>query len=283
MSLVQSTSVAGYTRIEVEPVTPTLGACVRGVDLSRLDDATWAELEHAFAVHGVLFFRDQDLQPGDLEAVGRRLGPLHVHPAAPTVEGHPHVMRIHADATSVTANGSWWHTDVSCDAEPPMATVLYVHTLPSVGGDTVFASQQAAYDALSPAFRTMVDGLTARHESRHIYEGRYGTDEKLSRDGVFPSAVHPVVRTHPVTGRRGLYVNRSFTTKVVELSEVESRAVLDALYWYAENERFQCRFRWEQGSVAMWDNRSLQHLAIWDYFPETRSGWRVSVVGERPV
>lgn len=271
------------TTIAVEPATPTVGAYVRGVDLTRLDDQVWTVIEQAFAAYGVLFFRDQDLRPEDLESVGRRLGSLHTHPAAPTVEGHPHVMRIHADAASKTANGSWWHTDVSCDTEPPMATVLYMHTLPPVGGDTVFACQRAAYDALSPAFQVLVDRLSARHESRHIYEGRYGTDEKLSRDGVFPSAVHPVVRTHPVTGRRGLYVNRSFTTKIIELSEVESRAVLDALYWYAENERFQCRFKWEQGSVAMWDNRSLQHLAIWDYFPQTRSGWRVSVVGERPV
>jgi taurine dioxygenase len=276
--------VAGdYSLIEVEPVTPTVGAYVTGVDLARLDDATWAEIERAFARYSVLFFRDQDLTPEQLEAVGRRLGPLHKHPAAPTLDGHPHVMRIHADETSKHVAGSWWHTDVSCDELPPLATVLYMRALPPVGGDTVFSSQYAAYEALSPGFQALLEGLTARHESRHIYEGRYGTDEELSRDGAYPSAVHPVVRTHPVTGRKALFVNRVFTTWIVELQEVESRAVLDALYWYAEHAMFQCRFRWEPDAVALWDNRAVQHLAVWDYFPQVRSGWRVSVVGDRPV
>jgi taurine dioxygenase len=286
MSLLQErtpASVDGYERIDVEPLTPTVGAYVRGVDLGNLDDQTWDEVQRAFANHSVLFFRGQQLTADQLEDVGRRLGPLHLHPAAPTLEGHPHVMRIHADENSKVVAGSWWHTDVSCDERPPLATMLYMHTLPPVGGDTLFSSQYAAYEALSPAFQQLVEGLTARHESRHIYEGRYGSDEKLSRDGAFPSAVHPVTRTHPVTGRKALFVNRVFTTKIVELQEVESRSVLDTLYWFAEHATFQCRFRWEKNSVAMWDNRALQHLAIWDYFPQVRSGWRVSIVGERPA
>lgn len=286
MSLLQertTASLEGYRRITVEPVTPTVGAYVRGADLGRLDEETWAEVERAFAAHSVLFFRDQDLTPEQLQDVGRRLGPLHTHPAAPSLEGHPEVMLIHADENSTQVAGSWWHTDVSCDERPPMATLLYLHTVPPCGGDTLFSSQYAAYEALSPAMQGLVEGLTARHESRHIYEGRYGSDEKLSRDGAFPSAIHPVVRTHPVTGRKALFVNRVFTTKIVELQEAESRGVLDALIWFAEHSTFQCRFRWEKNSLAMWDNRSLQHLAIWDYFPQVRSGWRVSVLGERPV
>lgn len=286
MSLLQertAPNTADYTRIQVEPATPTVGAYVRGVDLTAVDEQAWSEIARAFDAHSVLFFRDQQLTPEALESLGCRLGPLHRHPAAPTLEDHPEVMLIHADERSKAVAGSWWHTDVSCDELPPLATVLYMHTVPPVGGDTLFGSQYAAYEALSPAMRTLVDGLTARHESRHVYQGRYGSDEKLSRDGEFPSAVHPVVRTHPVTGRKALFVNRVFTTKILELGEVESRSVLDALYWYAEHASFQCRFRWEKGSLAMWDNRCLQHLAIWDYFPAVRSGWRVSVIGERPV
>jgi len=269
--------------ITVDPLTPTIGAEVRGVDLATVDDATWKEVEDAFALYQVLFFRDQELTPEQQLALGRRFGELHVHPAAPSLPGHPEVMIIHADERSKTVAGNGWHTDVSCDERPPTVTILHMEQVPPTGGDTLFASMYAAYDALSDAMKAFLAPLSALHESTHVYTGRYGTKAEDSRDGVFPSAVHPVVRTHPVTGRKALYVNRAFTTRIMNLTRPESRALLDFLFAHQENVEFQCRFRWAPNSVAMWDNRCVQHFAVWDYHPHVRHGHRVSVLGERPA
>ena len=269
-------------KLTVEPLTPTIGAEVGGVDLGALDDETWAEIEEAFARHLVLFFHDQPITPEAQLALGRRLGELHVHPAAPSLPDHPEVMLIHADERSKVVAGNGWHSDVSCDERPPMVTILRMETVPPSGGDTLFASMYAAWERLSPPMQEFLLPLTARHESTHVYAGRYGKTEAESRDGSFPTAVHPVVRTHPVTGRKALYVNRGFTTRIVGLAPAESRAVLDFLFAHQENVEFQCRFRWRPNSIAMWDNRCAQHFAVWDYYPNVRHGFRVSVVGERP-
>ncbi len=271
-----------YRRITVDPTTPIIGAEVTGVDLGAVDDETWTEIEHAFSDHLVVFFRDQHLTPERHMALGRRLGELHVHPAAPSLAGYPEVMVIHADERSKVVAGNGWHTDVSCDERPPLGTILYLTRTPSSGGDTMFASMYAAYDDLSDTMKAFLAPLQAEHASRHVYAGRYGSKEGDSRDGSFPEAIHPVVRTHPVTGRRALYVNRAFTTRILGLSATESRALLDLLFAHQENPKYQCRFRWQPNSVAMWDNRCAQHFAIWDYFPEVRSGVRVSVIGDRP-
>ena len=276
--------VATRTRITVEPMGPVLGAEVTGVDLSSVDDDTWAEIERAWADHAVLFFRDQDLSPEAHEALGRRIGDLHVHPAAPTVPGHPNVMIIHADERSKVVAGNGWHTDVSCDERPPAATILHLPTVPDLGGDTLFISTEAAYEALPDERKELLADKVALHESAHVYQGRYGTNEHDARDGEFPSAEHPVVRTHPVTGRRALYVNRAFTTRIVGMEERESRRLLRELCDHIEHRpEFQIRFRWSPGAVALWDNRNTQHYAVWDYFPNVRSGHRVSILGERPV
>jgi taurine dioxygenase len=270
--------------LTVTPLTPTLGAEVEGVDLATVDDATWNEISQLWADHAVLFFRDQDLPPAAHEALGRRIGELHVHPAAPAVEGHPSVMIIHADQNSKVVAGNGWHTDVSCDERPPSATILHLPTIPDLGGDTLFLSTEAAYDALSTAMKDFLADKVAVHESAHVYRGRYGSKESDARDGEFPSAVHPIIRTHPVTGRKAIYVNRSFTTRIKGLSPHESRVILTMLCDHIEQRpEFQCRFTWTAGAVAMWDNRCTQHYAVWDYFPNVRSGRRVSVVGERPV
>jgi len=268
--------------VTVVPATPTLGAYVEGVDLAQLDDPTWATVEQAFAAHSVLFFRDQDLSPDAHEALGRRLGELHVHPSAPALDGHPNVMIIHADENSRVVAGNGWHTDVSCDERPPMATILHLTTVPPSGGDTLFTSTTAAWEALSPAMQSFLRDKQAVHESAHIYAGRYGSRESESRDGVYPSSVHPIARTHPVTGETALYVNRAFTTRIDGLEPAESNALLQFLYTHLESVDFQVRFSWEPGSVAMWDNRVTQHYAVWDYFPHVRHGHRVSIVGERP-
>ena len=273
---------AGFRRITVDRVTPVIGAEIGGVDLASVDEETWSEIQRAFADHLVLFFRDQHLSPEAHMALGRRFGELHVHPAAPSLPDHPEVMIIHADERSKVVPGDGWHTDVSCDERPPLGTILYLKEMPPTGGDTLFASMYAAYDELSEPMKRFLDPLHAKHESRHHYAGRYETAEEDSRDGAYPEAVHPVVRTHPVTGRRALYVNRTFTTRILELSGLESRGLLDTLFAHQEDPRYQCRFRWRPHSVAIWDNRCTQHYAVWDYFPEVRHGLRVSVVGERP-
>src|SRR5947209_6599715 len=180
--LTASTPVATYTRLEVEPLTPVIGAEVHGVDLADVDDRTWDEVIQAWAHHQVLFFRDQVLSPERQKALGSRLGPLHVHPAAASLDGHPEVMIIHADERSKVVAGNGWHTDVSCDERPPMATILRMEAVPPAGGDTLFASMHAAYEALSDIMKAFLDPLHARHESAHVYAGRYGSREADSRD-----------------------------------------------------------------------------------------------------
>ena len=269
-------------RFDISPVTPAIGAEVSGVDLARpLDDETFRALRDVWLDRLVLFFRDQALDPASLQRLGRRFGPLHVHPQG-DVEGREGVLRIHADRDSKTYSGRRWHADVTCDAEPPLASILHIHEAPAAGGDTLFANMYAAYEALSEPVRRLLDGLEATHASEHNYAGYYGTRPEDTRDGGYPSAVHPVVAVHPATGRKAIYVNEIFTTRIVGLEPEESRTLLDFLYRHIAQPRFQCRFRWRSDSVAMWDNRAAQHMALFDYWPETRSGHRVTIGGERP-
>lgn len=267
-----------HRRIEVEPLTPGIGAIVHGIDLgSRLDDDLVEEIHDAWMQHLVLFMRDQHMSPTQHLAFGRRFGNLHIHPAAPYAHGDPALMVIHTDKDSRRNNGGGWHSDVSADEEPPLGSILHLHEVPPHGGDTLFANMYAAYEALSEPIRGLLDGLTARHESD--YAGYYG-DHPPQRE--YPRASHPVVRTHPVTGRRALYVNAGFTRRIEGLRPSESAALLGFLFEHVKNPAFQCRFRWEPYSLAMWDNRCVQHMAVWDYYPETRSGFRVTVKGDRP-
>jgi taurine dioxygenase len=268
--------------IEVKKVTPHCGAEIHGVDLARpLDDATFAEIEKALVEHTVIFFRDQTLTPEQHKALGRRFGELHIHPAYPDLlPGHPEIMIIRADETSKRIAGEAWHSDVSCDPEPPLGTILHMHELPPVGGDTLFASMYAAYEALSPPMKRFLEGMTALHDGEQAYRGRY---EGVKDDGkAFPKSEHPVIRTHPVSGRKVLFVNRTFTTRIVQLAKHESDAVLDLLYRHIETPEFQCRFQWRLGSIAFWDNRCAQHHAMWDYYPHRRRGLRVTIKGDRP-
>jgi len=228
----------------------------------------------------VIFFRDQHLTPEQHKAFGRLFGDLAVHPAAPALlAGHPEILVIHADEKSKHVAGESWHSDVSCDPEPPMGSILYMHELPPVGGDTLFASMYAAYEALSDPMKRWLEGMTAIHRGEHVYRGRYGVADAGKQ---FPEAEHPVIRTHPVSGRKALFVNRTFTTRIPQLRRHESDAVLRMLYEHIETPEFQCRFRWQVDSIAFWDNRCAQHHAMWDYFPQRRHGHRVTVKGDRP-
>jgi taurine dioxygenase len=267
--------------LTVKRLSPIIGAEIHGVDLSQpLDDDTFQMVHDAWMEHQVIFFRDQHLTVEQHKAFGRRFGELHVHPAAPRlVEGHPEILVIHADEHSKRVAGHGWHSDVSCAPEPPMGSMLYLHEVPEAGGDTMFASMYAAYEALSDRMKHFLNGLTAVHASEHVYRGRYGVPDDQKQ---FPSAEHPVVRTHPVTGRQALFVNSGFTTHIKELPPKESRAVLDFLFEHIRTPEFHCRFKWENNSMACWDNRCVQHHALWDYYPQVRHGHRVTVQGDRP-
>jgi taurine dioxygenase len=274
---------APYEAITVDKLTPIIGAEIGGVDLAKpLGNRALDEIHRALAENLVIFFRDQHITAEQHLAFGRLFGELHIHPAAPSVAGHPELMIIHADKDSPRANGEGWHSDVSCDAEPPMGSILYIRECPPVGGDTLFASMYAAYESLSERMKAYLEGLTAVHDGEPVYRGtyaNYGVADKPS----YPRAEHPVVRTHPVTGRKALYVNRGFTQYLVGVPRDESEAVLRYLYAHAENDLFQCRFKWRENSIAFWDNRCVQHRAMWDYWPATRAGHRVTIKGETPV
>ena len=271
-----------YDAITVEKLTPVIGAEIGGVDLSRpLGNRALEEIHRALAENLVIFFRDQHMSEDQHLAFGRSFGDLHIHPAAPSAPGLPEMMIIHTDEKSPRANGEGWHSDVSCDPEPPMGSILYIKTCPPMGGDTLFASMYAAYEALSDRMKAYLEGLTAIHDGEG-YRGQYanfGVKEKES----YPRAEHPIIRTHPVTGKKALYVNRGFTRHIVGISSDESDGILRYLYDHAENPLFQCRFRWRESSVAFWDNRCVQHRAMWDYWPHARSGYRVTIRGDRPV
>jgi len=267
---------------ELVKVTPHCGAEVRGLDLSQpLTQPTVDGLVRALGEHCVLFFHDQQMTPEQQKAFGRRFGELHLHPAWPRlIAGHPEIMEIYADAHTKRIAGEDWHSDVSCDPEPPLGTILQMLEVPEVGGDTLFASMYAAWDALSAPMKTMLAGMTALHDGEATYRGRY--EGAVEEGKVYPRSVHPVARTHPVTGRKALFVNRIFTSRIQELTKPESDAVLAMLFSHIEQPEFQCRFKWSVGSVAFWDNRCVQHHALWDYYPQRRRGMRVTIRGDKP-
>jgi taurine dioxygenase len=271
--------------ITITPITPILGAEVHGVHLSEgVDDETFAILHEAFLDHGVLVFREQGEMAPDVHVeFARRLGPLHEHPAAPAEHENPAVFLIRTHRGSPISNGNGWHSDVSCDELPPSATMLQVRVLPEGGGgDTLFADMEAAYATLEAGLRRRLCGLSALHASEHIYKGRYA-DRGAEDEGItYPEAVHPVVRSHPETGRRSLFVNPSFTVGIEGLGRAESDGLLSDLHAHCARPEIQIRLRWNRNDVALWDNRRVQHFAIWDYWPDERSGHRVTVQGDRP-
>lgn len=274
--------------ITVEPVSGAVGAVVRGVDLSEpLDDATVAEIRRAFLDCHVLFFRDQELSPEAQMRLGRYFGELDTHPFVEGMDEHPEVIEIITEPDDLLNFGGGWHTDVTFLEEPDLGSIVYAVEVPEFGGDTLFANQHAAYDALSDTMKGLLEQLVGRHSAGPQYaRGGYST---LSRSMKTKSAEHadgvvnhPLVRTHPETGRKALYVNRAFTVGIEGMRMDESVALLQFLNDHAVREPFTCRFRWAPGSVAMWDNRSVQHYALYDYRGQRRYMRRVTIKGDRP-
>jgi taurine dioxygenase len=251
---------------DVRPLTGSLGAEVTGVDLVDLDDAQWAQIVDLWHEHLVLFFPGQHLDPDAHVRLGRRLGEPEIHPFIPKLDdAHQEIVVIAGDRGYVDI----WHSDVTFSPTPPMASILHMVTLPPRGGDTIWSNQYDAYDALSEPMRAFLDGLTAVHTATV-----FGHPENEAR--------HPIVRVHPATGKRALYVNRSFTSHIPELSRPESAALLEFLYSWCEQPNFQCRYSWDVGTVAIWDNRCTQHFAVSDY-EGMRAIQRVTIIGDVPV
>ncbi|MBO3741337.1 TauD/TfdA dioxygenase family protein [Actinoplanes flavus] len=254
------------TAFEVTPLTGALGATVRGLRLAEITDEDFAELRRLLLQHLVLFLPDQqDWAPESRVAFGRRFGELEVHPYLPHLDGHPEIQIIDSEQDGKIPI---WHTDMTYSPNPPVGSVLQIIRTPGHGGDTMWSNQYLAYESLSAPLRDLLDGLTAIH-AIHI-------------PGLDSRAEHPVVRTHPETGRRALFVNRAHTSHIVQLSRNESDALLQYLTEFATSPQFTCRYRWTAGDVAIWDNRVTQHYAVDDY-AQKRTGLRVVVLGDDPT
>lgn len=292
-----------YKLIGVRPVNPSIGAEITGVDLSQeISPELFAEIRTALHEHHVICFRDQKLSNEDHKRFGRMFGKLHSHPihaakataraagdeaavAALSLYGagdDPEILEIRADEMSKNVAGEGWHTDVTCDAEPPMGSMLYITEPPAGGGgNTMFLNQHLAYETLSPAVKDFLQGLTAIHHGAKPYTGFY---DVKAPEGGWPQNEHPIVVRHPETGRKLLFVNTGFTVRIPQLAPHESNAVLNMLFAHcASMPELQCRFDWTPNMLTFWDNRCTQHHAVWDYYPNRRCGQRVSIIGSRPA
>ena len=263
---------AAYHAIAVTPVSPHIGAEIGAVDLTRpLSDAQVAELRAAFVQYQVLFFRDQQISFDDHVRLARYFGEPGRHAGKTTISQgteNPYVRKFHYDEHSDVISGEHFHSDQSCAPAPPPASILYLHTIPpDGGGDTQFASMYTAYDTLTPRMKAYLEGLTATHDGTRVFGA--GT----------PVSVHPVVIRHPESGRKALYVNTDFTARINDLPPLEGERILRFLIDHSANPQWTYRFRWRPHSIAMWDNRCVQHQAIWDYWPHVRSGFRVQLEG----
>ena len=271
---------------DIVPAEPAIGAFVHGVDLSRpLSPETVEALKDAHAEFGVLFFRDQVLSPEQHVALARAMGEINVNRFFTPVPGHPQIAEVRKEPEQVTNIGGGWHTDHSYDRIPALGSMLYAREVPPVGGDTLFASMYGAYDALSAGMKEMLRTLRAVHSSRHVFgaqaerpadlSGRLGNPAAATQD-----AVHPVVITHPRSGRQALYVNPGFTVRFDGWTAAESAPLLEFLYRHAARPEFTCRFSWAPGSLAFWDNRCTWHFAVNDYQGERRLLHRITLEGE---
>ena len=272
-----------YQAIEVEPVAAALGAEVRGVDLARpLDEPTHKELVEAWMQYQVLFFRDQPLSTQQHKDFAARFGALHVHPVLQPLkdQGHPEIVVLE-NTPERPYLAQAWHSDVTFEQEPPMGSVLRAIEVPPYGCDTMWASMYAAYEALSDTMQRLLSGLEAIHD-----EGFFRMLAKPEQRKKFeeaPKTVHPVIRTHPVTGRPGIFVNSGFTRSIRGMKPAESQTLLRFLFRHVGSPEFTCRFRWRQDSVAMWDNRCTQHMVVPDNPTAYRHMQRVTLQGDRPI
>lgn len=273
----------------VTPVSTAVGAEISGVDLSRpLLDADLRTIRQALLDHGVIFFRDQNLTPEQHIAFAERFGPINVNRFFQHVPGYPQIAEVRKEPEQKINVGGGWHTDHSYDQIPALGSILLARELPALGGDTLFANMARAYETLSDGLKKTLEGLQALHSSRHVFghkaavntsevadvNGRVGNPDAATQD-----SIHPVVLTHPESGKKILYVNPGFTVKFAGWTKEESTPLLNFLYKHAMRPEFSYRFQWREGSIAFWDNRSTWHLAINDYHGARRLMHRITVEG----
>ena len=281
--------MAEYQRITVAPVAASLGAEVGGVDLSQeLDEETIAEIRRALLENLVIFFRGQQWTPEQQLAFAKRFGELGTHDQVKGMDDYPFIIEVRKEPADTRNFGGAWHGDVTYLPEPPLGSILYALEVPEVGGDTLWANQYLAYETLSDGMRAMLDPLITMHTPAKIY-GLYSQDwSKDSSVRTAPSEAaeyeteHPLIRTHPETGRKMLFVSGLFTPRFKDMTEEESAPLIDFLMEQATREEFTCRWRWKAGDIAFWDNRATLHYALNDYGGQRRVMHRVTIEGDRP-
>jgi len=246
-----------------------------------VSDEQIAEIRQALLDWKVIFFRDQDVSVAEHVAFGARFGALEIHPFTPNLEDHPEVVVIHHDVRSKTGQNGW-HSDVTWRLEPSLGSILRARIVPPVGGDTLFANMMAAYAMLPDETKERIDDLHAIHSYTRVFGANLSDEKQAKMRKKYPDARHPVVRTHPETGAKGLYVNAAFVSHIEGMESGESERLLRMLYRQATIPEYQCRFRWRENSVAFWDNRAVQHYAAFDYLPAPRRVERVTVAGDKP-
>ncbi len=274
--------------LTITPISAALGAQIDGIDLTQqLNTEQRDAIEQALLKHQVIFFKKQSITPQQQARFAANFGDLHIHPIYPNVPEQPEVLVLDTAVTDVRDNAVW-HTDVTFLATPAMGAVLSAKQLPAFGGDTLWASGIAAFEGLSKPLQALLDGLTATHDFTKSFPlERFGsTPEDFARWDQTrknnPPLSHPVIRTHPVSGRKSLFVNEGFTTRINELSELESEAILKLLFAHATRPEYTIRWRWEENDVAFWDNRVTQHYAVDDYRPNRRVMHRATIFGDAP-
>ena len=274
------------SHFEVEPIGPTIGAKIRGLDLSKtIDKETLVQLEAALVKHKIIYLRDQNINTAQQVTFGRMFGDLEVHPFRPEGE-FPEIMVLDNHKDNPVLSTDVWHSDTTFRECPTKYSILRCLKIPETGGDTLWADMCAAYVGLSDAIKNMIDELFAVHDFKNfraLFSNSENDREKVfEMEKLYPNPTHPVVRTHPVTGRKAIYVNSQFTLGIVGMKDKESRALLELLYEQAQIPEYQFRLRWKPGTLAIWDNRSTQHYAANDYFPKRRHMERVAVIGDKP-
>ena len=275
-------------KLTIKPLGPYIGAMVSGVDLAKgLSDNQFEQLYHALIRHQVIFLHDQDITPIQQKVFAQRFGDLHIHPVYPHAEGAEEIIVLDTHNDNPPDNDNW-HTDVTFIEAPPAIAILAAKQVPAAGGDTLWASGVAAYEALSDKFKTLLDGLVAEHDFKKSFpEYKYVCDEKVHQrwhEAVVKNPVlrHPVIRTHPVSGKKAIFVNEGFTTRITDLADKESQALLHFLFSHITKPEFQVRWRWAPNDIAIWDNRVTQHYANDDYLPARRIMHRATVLGDKP-
>ena len=279
--------MTNYSTINVKPLSGNIGAEIDGVNLKKITKEQFKEIKIVFGKYGVIFFRNQNLSPEEEIIFAELWGEININRFFTNLEGYPKIALVSKEPDQKKNIGGAWHTDHTYDLKPAMGSILFAHQVPKKGGDTLFSSMYAAYETLSDGLKDSLKNMYGRHSSRHVFGtsrakrnddtvGRIINSDKAKQD-----AIHPVVITHPQTGKKALFVNPTFTLGFDGWSDEESKPLLNYLYSHATKPEFTCRFKWEEGSIAFWDNRSTWHLAVNDYHGQRRLMHRITINGTR--